>query len=564
MQSCSRGRHHAQRIDREVADRDRDRHQSTRRQGTQVAGDRLDAEGGGIGVGGVQEVGGDVDHVPADAVILEFRSRCPRGCRAPPPLEGGGWGEGLVGGRHRPTPPPTLGPLRGPSPQGEGEDLARSAARPCRGNRTGIRQSHARIAAPRRRRPQALLQCSVQQRLRFQHAHLRRTERQQFGDAEPARSARQQHPRVRHQRIGQRIQCGSRIPRDRSGRLRQGRDAVAVAIQAEAARRALDAQQAGVVGDVGVHPLGEVVEQAVVATGRVHLGQSARARRLQWCVDRLELVHRGLVVQHQQCLAGQQRQSRGGGAAPAEPRWQEQCAGRQRHQQQRHQEERVHREHRRQHQRRARARAGQVVAVNHADARCVQHEAQADEQSGEEEERQQRRIVAGDIPKLVRPGRRVLQLQWIERIGRRQVKADRGAGHQQRRQHRHQPRTLSRQRVTPQRQHDAGQREPDHDDGDHPVAVFRPRRDGKITRQRGLKPHRRQRDEEQRPQAHGQIRRRMKLASKALNRPASSTNNAWPASANNAVSVFGRLACRLSAWAAKLGRTTYSTGLAVE
>src|SRR5580698_4171838 len=36
--------------------------------------------------------------------------------RPPPPLEGGGWGEGLVGDSHRPTPP--LGPL----PQGEGED----------------------------------------------------------------------------------------------------------------------------------------------------------------------------------------------------------------------------------------------------------------------------------------------------------------------------------------------------------------------------------------------------------------------------------------------------------
>src|SRR5580692_4016294 len=32
----------------------------------------------------------------------------------PPPLVGGGWGEGLVGGWHRPTPPP------GPLPQGEG------------------------------------------------------------------------------------------------------------------------------------------------------------------------------------------------------------------------------------------------------------------------------------------------------------------------------------------------------------------------------------------------------------------------------------------------------------
>jgi UDP-N-acetylmuramoyl-tripeptide--D-alanyl-D-alanine ligase len=39
----------------------------------------------------------------------------------PPPLVGGGWGEGAVGASPRRTPPPNLGPLRGPSPQGEGE-----------------------------------------------------------------------------------------------------------------------------------------------------------------------------------------------------------------------------------------------------------------------------------------------------------------------------------------------------------------------------------------------------------------------------------------------------------
>src|SRR5580658_8405928 len=36
----------------------------------------------------------------------------------PPPLVGGGWGEGLVGGLYRPTPPPN------PLPQGEGETLS--------------------------------------------------------------------------------------------------------------------------------------------------------------------------------------------------------------------------------------------------------------------------------------------------------------------------------------------------------------------------------------------------------------------------------------------------------
>jgi len=41
----------------------------------------------------------------------------------PPPLEGGGWREGSVGASLRRTPPPNLGPLRGPSPQGEGESF---------------------------------------------------------------------------------------------------------------------------------------------------------------------------------------------------------------------------------------------------------------------------------------------------------------------------------------------------------------------------------------------------------------------------------------------------------
>ncbi len=44
------------------------------------------------------------------------------GVARPPPVEGG-WGEGLVGANPGPTPPPNLDPLRGPSPQGEGEDL---------------------------------------------------------------------------------------------------------------------------------------------------------------------------------------------------------------------------------------------------------------------------------------------------------------------------------------------------------------------------------------------------------------------------------------------------------
>ena len=51
---------------------------------------------------------------------------------SPPPLEGGGWGEGCVqppSSRVR-TPPPNLGSLRDPSPQGEGESSASPASPP--------------------------------------------------------------------------------------------------------------------------------------------------------------------------------------------------------------------------------------------------------------------------------------------------------------------------------------------------------------------------------------------------------------------------------------------------
>ena len=110
-----------------------------------------------------------------------------------------------------------------------------------------------------------------------------------------------------------------------------------------------------------------------------------------------------------------------------------------------------------------------------------------------------------------------------------------------------------REAVAEQRQHHAAEREAHHDDGDHPVAIFRPFADGEIAGQRGLVAHRGQRDQEQRQQVQGQIRRRMKLLSSALKRAASSTNSAWPASRKRATSVFGRLRCRLAACANQTG-----------
>ena len=70
--------------------------------------------------------------------------------------------------------------------------------------------------------------------------------------------------------------------------------------------------------------------------------------------------------------------------------------------------ERVQQEHQHQHQRRARPGTGQVEAIDGADPLAVEHEAEADVEAGEEEERQQRRIVQADIDQLRRVGRGIL------------------------------------------------------------------------------------------------------------------------------------------------------------
>ena len=157
----------------------------------------------------------------------------------------------------------------------------------------------------------------------------------------------------------------------------------------------------------------------------------------------------------------------------------------------------MHHEHRGQHQCRADARAGQIVAIDLADAVRVQHEAQADKHAGEEEERQQAGVIAGDIPDLRDPGGGILQLQRVERIGCSEVEAERRRGHQQCRQHREQCRAMARERVAEQRQDHAAEREPHHHDGDDPVAIFRPLRDREVAGQRRLVSNRGQRHEEQ-------------------------------------------------------------------
>ena len=190
----------------------------------------------------------------------------------------------------------------------------------------------------------------------------------------------------------------------------------------------------------------------------------------------------------------------------------------------------------------------------------VEHETQADEQAGEEEERQQRGVVAGDVPDLRLPGRRILQLQRVERIGRGEVVADGGRQHERRRQGRHQRRRPPGERIAPQRQHHAAQREAHHHDGDDPVAILRPLRDGEVARQRGLVSHGGERDEKQRDEIHGQTNRSRNRSVTLLKRAGSSTNRAWPASLKMSISVSGRFRTRFSPCATQRGRTTYSSG----
>ena len=67
-------------------------------------------------------------------------------------------------------------------------------------------------------------------------------------------------------------------------------DAVAVTVEAKRRGRAGYAQHPGVVGDVGIDALGEVVEQRIQAAGGPDLRGLLRAGHMQGGVDRLEVV----------------------------------------------------------------------------------------------------------------------------------------------------------------------------------------------------------------------------------------------------------------------------------
>ena len=110
---------------------------------------------------------------------------------------------------------------------------------------------------------------------------------------------------------------------------------------------------------------------------------------MQRRVDRLEVVELRLVVEQQQRLGAEQRDrcqrlrrtSAGDRAKRRAAASGTSSKGTRKNG--------VHDEHQREHQGGASAGAGQVEAIDPADAVGVQHEAQADEQAGEEEERQQ-------------------------------------------------------------------------------------------------------------------------------------------------------------------------------
>ena len=148
------GGQHAQRIDREVADRDRDRHHPARRQAGAGSPRSPPAEGGGVGLGRVQEIGRQVDHVVAAAAGVGERTGA-----ATRTLGGASSGD------------------TGPRP--------RRRIRNSSGSGSSTRTS----AAPRR---------------------------SSLGGAEAAGRARQQHARMRDQLVRQRVQRRRRIVRRRA------------------------------------------------------------------------------------------------------------------------------------------------------------------------------------------------------------------------------------------------------------------------------------------------------------------------------------------------------------
>ena len=332
-----RGRDHGLHgVDRELADRHRQREQPVRRQQAEQRAERLDRQHGAVGLRLREEFARHVDDV-----------------------EGG---------------------------------VARE-----RGQRQRARVEHTPAARHFQRpdRPQAGDQRATQHRVRLDHLDGRGAGAQRLVDPEAAGGAEQQGACAGPQPVGQRIERGAEVGGVGLALARQGGDAVAVEIETEGTRQSLHAQPAGIVGEVAVEALDEAVDQEIVALRRADLGQHLAAARVERREDVLELVHPGLVQQHEARLA-RQEDGEGEEAEPAA-----RCMGpslepgreRQRRQEAGDEVERRHHEHQRQHPHGAEPGAGQIGGIDAADLRGVEDEDERDVEADQEEEGEQRRVA---------------------------------------------------------------------------------------------------------------------------------------------------------------------------
>ncbi len=199
------GGQHAQRINREVADRDRHGDDAAWRYRRERGGERLHAEQGFARGAGGEQVGGEVDEVVA------------------------GWGDRARPGRVR------------------RERVTAGSAGKGRRGAEAVRQGVRAAAVPvrstvtSRRRGGALRRCGSRRR------------RRRAGRADGAAGCRAGRRAGRVRRPGPGAAGVSVCFRERG-------DALAVAVQAVAARRGAEAQHGRVVGHVGVESLGKVIE----------------------------------------------------------------------------------------------------------------------------------------------------------------------------------------------------------------------------------------------------------------------------------------------------------------
>ena len=231
-------RQHPQRINREIADRHRDRHDAVRRQHMQIGTDRLLGKGGGIGLRRIEEIRRQVDHI----------------IDRPP-----GIGE-------RPAP---------------GMDIRRTAERRHRA---------------RARRAQCAHSSGSGSSTRICDG----TQTQHLGRAKPAGSARQQDPR--HAGSACTAAHPAPPPRNptRSAAVSATRRSGCHRDTARSCAAAPPRPACPALLEISVStPLSEVVEQRIIAARRVHRRDNLRIRRVKRRIDRLEIIVCRLVIQQQ-------------------------------------------------------------------------------------------------------------------------------------------------------------------------------------------------------------------------------------------------------------------------